>query len=271
MNAPDVGSAGLPGLSRHVRVDGSGPDLVLLHGWGMHGGIWDAVADRLSADFRVHRPDLPGFGLNRELPSDYRLDTVTDCLLRAVPAPAVWLGWSLGGLLAMRAAMRAPQRVTALVLVASTPCFVSQPDWDAGMAPAMLQEFAGQLLEDHAATLNRFLSLQARGSDTARETMRQLRQELFRFGEPAAAALQGGLNLLRDTDLRGELGDIHVPVQLVHGERDMLAPVAAAKYLSARIPGARLEVLPGAGHAPFLSHPQEFIDSVARFLEHIYE
>lgn len=250
-------------MSLHVEICGEGENLVLLHGWGMHGGVWNGVKDELARHFRLHVVDLPGYGLSPACAS-YTLEHLTMLVAAALPQRAHWCGWSLGGLVALETARRFPEKVARLVLVASTPCFVQCEDWRCAMAPETLREFAVALESDYAGTLKRFLALQARGDEAAKAVLRALRDGLFARGRPALGALRGGLEILAQTDLRPQLG---CPSALiVHGDRDLLTPLPAAQWLANHLPGARLEVFHGAAHAPFLSHPNEFVETVKNYL-----
>ncbi|MDP2693586.1 MAG: alpha/beta fold hydrolase, partial [Gallionella sp.] len=128
-------------------------------------------------------------------------------------------------------------------------------------------EFAAALQQDYAPTLRRFLALQVRGSERERELLAALRSALMSRGEPDLGALQAGLDLLHDCDLRSVLPGIHQPTLVIGGERDTLTPPQAAQYLAAQLPDARLAVIEGAAHAPFLSHPDEFVEILADFME----
>ena len=87
----------------HIETLGSGPDLVLIHGWALHGGVFAPLARRLAPHFRLHLVDLPGHGLSRDPDETLDLRSVAVHVAAQTP-PAIWLGWSLGGLLALRAA-----------------------------------------------------------------------------------------------------------------------------------------------------------------------
>ncbi len=245
----------------HER-QGSGPDLVLVHGWGLHGGIWGELPARLAQHFRVTTLDLPGHGRSREVNSDLSLDAFADRVAELCPDAAVWLGWSLGGLIALNAARRHPHKLAKLVLVGATPKFVRAPDWPHAMPAGTFADFASSLRRDYRATLLRFLSLQVGDKESARSQLKQLRADMFAHGEPQPAALAAGLAVLEQTDLRAQLADIQVPALVVHGSHDRLAPPAAGEFLAARLPQARLLRLDGAGHAPFLSHAELFAAAV---------
>lgn len=252
-------------LELRCRRVGAGPDLVLLHGWGLHAGIWDPVVEALSRRFRLHLYDLPGHGLSAPV-DHFTVDEVCAALARSVPERAHWLGWSLGGMLAMAFAARHPQRVTRLALVASNPKFVASADWPHAMAPEVLAGFAQALGADYAATLNRFLGLVARGAPDS-GVLRTLRRALQSTPAPTAGALRAGLEILRCADLRAPAGALQMPVLWLAGARDTLVPVAALRALVEASPRQRLCEFAQAGHAPFISHPDAFIAALTEFLE----
>ena len=194
------------------------------------------------------------------------LGAIVDKLAAQFSEPLTVCGWSLGGQVALHWAAREPEKIKRLVLVASTPCFAERDDWPFGMARATLQQFAAELEKNHTATLRRFLALQVRGSEGERELLANLRELLFSRGEPHPDALRGGLEILRDADLRGALPEIRQPTLVIAGERDKLTPPEASHYLAQTLPNARMVEIEGAAHAPFLSHPQIFIRHLKSFL-----
>ena len=196
----------------------------------------------------------------------FPLDSVIDELSTKFGDPLTVCGWSLGGIIAQRWAMREPEKIQRLVLVASTPCFSNRPDWDCGMPQQTLDQFAAELEKNFAATLRRFLALQVRGSEHERELLQQLREQLFSRGEPDVDALRGGLAILHDADLRAALPEIKQPTLLIAGERDKLTPPEASQYMAQQLPHARMVEIEGAAHAPFLSHPQVVIEHMKSFL-----
>jgi pimeloyl-[acyl-carrier protein] methyl ester esterase len=252
-------------MTLYTQTSGSGPDLVLVHGWGLNGGIWDTLAPLLEPDFRVTRVDLPGHGRSA-WQGDEGLDGLARAVLECVPERATWLGWSLGGLVAARAALAAPARIERLLLVAATPSFVSRPGWMAAMDPALIESFSRDLQRDYRRTLQRFLALQVRGSAAAETVLRELRARLLQHGQPAPEALMAGLEILRETDLRARFADIACPVLLLMGARDTLVPAAGAQSAAALLPDARIELIDGAGHAPFLACPVLVAGIIGNFL-----
>jgi pimeloyl-[acyl-carrier protein] methyl ester esterase len=252
-------------MNLYTQTSGNGPDLVLIHGWGLHGGIWDGLMPLLEPHVRVTRVDLPGHGRS-PWAGEATLDAMVAAVRAVVPARAAWLGWSLGGLVAMRAAMQAANRVEALVTVASSPCFMRKPHWQSAMLPQLLDTFADELEQDYRQTLTRFLALQVRGSEHATAVLKDLRETMLSHGPPHVDGLRAGLGILRDTDLRDELASIHCPTLLLTGERDTLVPAGAGQATLQYLSGARLVTIAGAGHAPFISDPIFFTEQVLEFL-----
>ena len=251
-------------MTLHVEVSGSGSDLVLLHGWGMNAAVWDEMAAGLAKHFRLHCVDLPGHGASPAC-VPYTLDSVADALAGALPQRVTVCGWSLGGQLALNWALRKPDQVGRLVLIAATPRFVRGTDWECGIDAAVLDGFAHGLAHDCGATLQRFLALQAQGDADARGVLRRLRGHSLVRGEPDVAALGAALRLLKETDLRDRLEHITQPALILHGERDTIVPAAAGEYLRRTLPHAALEVFAGAAHAPFVAQPRRASHRIAEF------
>ncbi len=253
-------------VAMHIEAQGEGAPLLLIHGWGMHSGMWGKLAVQLAQSCRVYTVDLPGHGKS-ESSVPYHLDGLVEKLREHFNETITLCGWSLGGQVAMRWAQLHPAQIDRLALLATTPCFVQREGWDCAMAADTLQEFAASLLQNHALTLRRFLALQVRGSEDERELLADLRAQLFSRGEPDVAALKGGLEILRDTDLRAALPSLTQPTLVLAGERDTITPLAAAQYTAQALPNANLLSIKGAAHAPFLSHPQIVLEALQNFMD----
>lgn len=239
--------------------------MVLLHGWAFHGGVWAGLREHLSRGFRVHVVDLPGHG--RSTAEDGgTFDAWVSAVAGRLPERAVLCGWSLGGQIALELAIREPSKIERVVLTSTTPCFINHGDWAFGIESAALTRFARDLQADYASTLQRFLALQVRGTARGTQTLRSLRRTLFSRGMPAAHALETGLSILLNNDLRPRVGAVSQPALVIHGGRDALCPREAGEWLAQHLPNARLALMPDCGHAPFLSCPGGFMDALERFL-----
>ncbi len=233
------------------RESGAGPSLVLLHGWGMESRAFDAWMPWLDPYFHCIRPDLPGHG-NTPCGSGLAGPPVREALeaLAGEYGPPILVAWSMGSLFALDFALRYPDRLRGLVLLAGSPHFCQSEGWTAGIPDATLEAFARELQEDPAGTRRRFLALQVLHDPGGRRAL----GDAGRWPLPEPSCLQDGLSLLRGLDLRPQLRPLSLPAILVHGRQDRIVPLAAASYLHGQLPGSRLEIL-DAGHAPFLTHP----------------
>jgi pimeloyl-[acyl-carrier protein] methyl ester esterase len=251
-------------MSLRIETVGQGADLVLLHGWGLHGGVFERIVAALSDRYCLHCVDLPGHGGSAAL-DDYDGGAVADLIAAAFPLPVHVLGWSLGGLIAQYWALRHPAQIRSLALVATSPCFVRRPDWPHAQEDAAIRAVADSLDGAFDATLERFLALQLLGSDSARDTLKALRTQLFAHGRPQG--LLPALQLLLQADTRAGIEAIDCPVGLFFGRRDVITPLGAGEWLAAHLPHADLQVFPKASHAPFLSHEGDFIERLAQHLD----
>lgn len=242
-------------------------DLVLLHGWGLHSGIWQLLLADLSKQFRVHLIDLPGFGRSPIPSADYDLDLLTEQVLKVAPAKAHYLGWSLGGVVATNIALTQADRVSKLITVASSPKFVQSDDWPYAMKANIMDSFCRFLEEDYQGTIIRFLAIQAMGSETQKADIKFLKETVFVHGTPASKALRGGLAMLNHVDLRKPLANLSMPRLRLYGRLDSLVPNKAAQAIKELDPNSDFKIYPKASHAPFLTNRAEFIQDVIQFLE----
>ena len=254
-------------MSIYTETIGHGQDLTLIHGWGMSGNIWESVADKLSGQFRVTLLDLPGYGRSsHHILDDYTLNALADAIVHFMPRHSMVLGWSLGGMIAMQMALRHPEAIKKLILVAASPQFHISEDWPHAVNLNILENFANELSNSYRDTILQFLSIQALGSEHAREEIRLLRDKVFRDGDPDEESVRRGLKILQTANLREQVEYIDIPTLIISGDRDRLMPLPAAKELSQRISKSRLCVIKGASHAPFISHQSTFLDVLQAFL-----
>ena len=253
-------------MNCNVEIVGQGQPLVLIHGWGMHSGVWHPLVKRLSEHYILYLIDLPGMGRSRPV-EPYHLHSISDEVAQVIPGVCDVLGWSLGGLVAQRIALNQPDRIRRLILVSSTPKFVTSEDWLAGVDPTNFNTFASNVNHDYKHAMMQFLTLQCMKAKDARNTIKQLRQTFETKPTPTQTTLNRALHILLESDLRDEVPNIRKPTLLIHGDRDTLTPVQAAHWMMQQLPMGFLRVISGAAHAPFLSHSDQFIETLNQFLE----
>ncbi len=251
----------------HTETFGSGDELVLTHGWGLHGGIWQPVIDALQDRYRLTVIDLPGHGHSPMPAGGFDLMRLSQLLLDAAPTNATWIGWSLGGMAVLNAVLHWPEQFNKVVMVAAQPQFIKTEDWPHATPGSSLSVFTDNLTQNTEQTLKRFLGLQVRGTADERELLRGIRDIVDQRPLPQTEALRLGLEILSSANLRPQLNQLQRPVQFILGARDMLVPVASAKMIQQLLPHARIDIITEAGHAPFLSHTEQFLHLLQEFIK----
>jgi pimeloyl-[acyl-carrier protein] methyl ester esterase len=258
-----------------VERHGDGPHtLLLLHGWAMNLRVFDALARSLASQFTVLVIDLPGHGRSAESATlreqGWTLERIAAGIAPRLPRESLVLGWSLGGQVALQLALDAPERVAALALVSTTPRFVAGDGWTQGIAASVLAHFARHLGDDYRDTVRDFLDLQVRGSRDAPAALATLQSALFSHGEAPPAVLARALVVLREADLRSRLAQVRVPALVLSGQYDRVTPPGAARSLAAALPQGRHHEFARCGHAPFLSHADEFVPRLRQFASDVF-
>lgn len=265
--------------------------LVLLHGWGMSSHIWQPCIDVLSRHYHLTLVDLPGFGksdsaLSDEAGLDKYVGELLESLREVMPAQFSLLGFSLGGMLAVKLAERYPDSVQRIITVASNAVFVANDEWTEAMADDVYRSFYSLAEQSPAVALKRFLALQASGADNEKTVLKRLRalsleeqvsnEQVLRDQPdkkaPSHESLLQALQLLTHLDNRQSMGDIKQPLLCLFGENDQLVPVAAAEKIKClsetvdRVVDITINIVKGASHAVFLSHQELFCSAIDEFM-----
>lgn len=260
---------------------------LFIHGWATDGGVWENVAPALAAEeAEILIPNLPGHGFSARWlePSLNPPITSTAKLISAEEGPITGVGWSMGAQVLLSLAASNPGRFSSLILIGATPCFTARSDFPYGQSRALVRRMIMDMKQDPEATLKRFYPLNFTaeeqaggltrafmerysppgpivcdngGDDTAGQACRQA----FNYRD-----ITTGLEALYNTDIRGVLGRIKTPTLIVHGKLDGVVPVGAGEFLAENMHNAALKVFPSAGHAPFITESERFIEVVKDFI-----
>jgi pimeloyl-[acyl-carrier protein] methyl ester esterase len=253
-------------IKLHSETFGQGTPVVLVHGWAMHSGVWRDFARALARHCQVTCVDLPGHGRSGKI-SPFALEQISAALAASLPEqPCCWLGWSLGATVVLDIAERFPGRVSSLALLAGNPLFVQTETWP-GMEARLLDAFADGVSENCQATLLRFLSLQVNGLANCKVLLKELKASVFECDAPDQQTLLGGLEILKKLDLRPAFSRLTCPVSVILGGKDLLIPASIADQLPQLNANCEVHILDASGHVPFLSHQQEVLAIVSRFLD----
>jgi pimeloyl-[acyl-carrier protein] methyl ester esterase len=224
----------------YSQIIGTGPDLILLHGWGFNSELFNGLIDQYKNQYRITKIDLPGHGRSDDVTGG--IDDWCDEIIKILPNNPIILGWSLGGLLAINIASKI--QTSQLILVASSPNFVKNEQWKFGIDADNFQQFSDALQLNLSKGLKRFVSLQTQ--DKAQ--LKALNQSIDKF--PASKkALNQGLEILLTTNLLDEFNQLKIPTKVILGNHDTLVPYRISNwYDKAKI---KTQVL-NTGHLPFL-------------------
>ncbi|CAM8297423.1 MhpC Predicted hydrolases or acyltransferases (alpha/beta hydrolase superfamily) [Candidatus Methylopumilus universalis] len=249
----------------HIKKIGQGKDLVLIHGWGMHSGIWEPIIDRFSNQYTLHLVDIPGMGKSHVI-NPYDLDHVTEEISKALPPSFDILGWSLGSLIAIKMSLMYPKKIHRMVLVGGTPCFINQTDWSYGVDVRDFNSFANKLFKNYKSTMINFYILQLMHSKNSKLIIKKLKEMEAVENPPEIKSLQLGLDILLNNDLRNDINKIKHQTLLITGDMDRLTPKSASMWLESHLKESQLKLIKGASHIPFLSHSDEFFNCLDQFL-----
>ena len=248
---------------------GNGPVLALLHGWGSSSKIWQPYVTQLANHFQVWCIDLPGHGNSSNIVWDETVSQGVELLKSTLPPRCMMVGWSLGGLLAQLYVHHHPERVQGLMLIASTPKFVADNEWPHAMQASTFKQFVKQFDASPQTTLRHFMALQALHGRSLKQTMLSLEQASpLQQPNHVVTGIRWGLEWLYEVDLREALTSLKFPITLFHGENDQVSPIQAAQQTADVWEHSRLCKIPRAGHVPFMSHTEEFLDSVQSMYAH---
>ena len=251
---------------------GAGPPLLFVHGWAMSGRVWRYQREALAAEHRVITFDLRGHGASTvpdEGPTidDFAADLAT--LLTRLDLHGVTLvAWSMGVSATLRAFPAVRERLARLVLVGGTPRFTGGDGFPHGLPSEEARGMALRLRREYGRTMEEFFRGMFATGEVGEQQYRQIVQDIVKGGTlPDSRTTLRSLESLATADLRPLLAAVDRPVLLIHGSEDRICLPGASRYMAERIPGARLELLPGLGHAPFLSRQELFNRLLREFIQ----
>ena len=263
-------------LGLHAEVAGSGPPLVLLHGFTGSADTWGELTATLAADYTIIAPDLIGHGRS-DAPADvgrYRMPRAAADLVALVRQlgheRAAWLGYSLGGRTALQIVTQHPEAVEALILEGASPGIADDDERAARVRSdeAMAERIERDGVEAFVDTWERvplFASQLALPAET-RAAIRATRTANTATG--LANSLRG-MGAGAQDPLQDRVAAITVPTLLIAGELDTKY-VEIARDMARTMPDATMHAIEGAGHAAHLERPEAFQRPLLEFLRHAY-
>jgi 3-oxoadipate enol-lactonase len=259
-----VPHADVNGHRIHYVRQGSGEPLLLIQGLsGNHLHWGDEFLGLLDEDFELIAPDNRGIGHSSRTSDPFTIADMADDAVELLDAleieSAHVMGISMGGMTAQEIALRHPERVRTLTL----GCTYAGGEGSSLTDPQVIERLAELLMTGRTEEALRVGFSYNVSSDFASDPRN------FELIKRVAEELPGSLEILmlqvqavagHDTSQR--LGEISVPTLVIHGTEDQMLPVANARHIAERIPGARLEVMDGVGHAFWWERPERSAELV---------
>lgn len=257
------------GASLHYDEMGSGRPILFVHGWAMSGRVWRFQQELASAN-RLIFLDQRGHGRSGT-GTGYAVDDFAGDLASVAEQldlrDVLLVGWSMGVQVALKAFPALSSRLAGMVLVGGTPRFTSSEDYPYGKAPVEVKGMGLRLRRDYQKTMGDFFrGMFAEGELDPAQYQRIVHEIVMGGRSPDADAAQKSLQILSAVDQREILPQVDRPVLLIHGALDKICPASASEYMAKRLPMASLEVMPGCGHAPFMTRPEQFNDLLRSFI-----
>jgi pimeloyl-[acyl-carrier protein] methyl ester esterase len=258
------------GAKIYYEETGTGRPLVFIHGWAMSGRVWH-FQQELADSFRLITMDLRGHGHSSTAPDGYSLEgfvaDVVALFEQLALTGALLVGWSMGAQVVLQAFSGLKLRLAGLLLVAGTPRFSADQDYPHGLPPVEVKGLLRRLKRDYQKTMGDFFrGMFAEGEPDHAQYQRIIQEIVLNGRSPEPAAALQSLQILAEADLRPNLGQIDCPVLLIHGSKDTICLPAASRYMARELPMARLQMIEGSGHAPFMARPAEFNSLVRGFM-----
>ena len=249
----------------YIKIVGKGRPIVLIHGWGMSGKIWEEFSKVMKYKNKLYIIDLPGMGKS-EIIKPYKIDNLIDKIHELIPENVTIIGWSLGGQIAMKYCLKYPKTVNNLVCISSTPCFIRKPGWEYGVSINYFSRFKKNLLNNWQKTLKSFFLLQIKEDKKSKNILKKLESDFMGQQPPTKKGLEKSLEILEEIDMRNDLKNINIPTLIISGKQDSISNYKASVWMQSQIKESKIFIFDLAGHMPFLNYQTKCFELVEEFL-----
>jgi len=249
------------------------PSILLVHGWGVSGALFEAQLDALAADFRVVAPDLPGHGASASFPPGaefgWLADSLADLIGELNLRELCLVGWSLGAMVAWDLLRRHPGvPIRRLVTIDMVPRLLNDASWSYGLRTGednhVFDRNVRWMLDDWTGYTELFISrIFARGGEARRCGLLAQARSVAAMSDPTSMA-RIWVQMV-EQDFRDDLSNFRLPTVVATGALSQLYGKPASDWIVRRMPNARSRVFEASGHAPHMEEPEAFNRVLAEF------
>ncbi|QTM69045.1 pimeloyl-ACP methyl ester esterase BioH [Buchnera aphidicola (Hormaphis cornu)] len=244
-------------------------NLILIHGWGLNSKIWNLLLNYITDDFKCYIIDLPGSGINKHWKCK-NIENTVKTLHYYMPNNAVWLGWSMGSLIAKHLALSFPKAIKAIISICSSPCFIKKSSWP-GIKKDTLSKFYTELSKNYTKTIKSFLKFQTLITEPSinRALLTHQCNKILSDSKPEQSTLKNNFKFILNSDYRQSLLNLKIPLLRIYGTLDSLVPIQIAEILDIMYPNSYSYIIKKSAHMPFLSHPKLLASILLRFKQNL--
>ena len=256
------------GLNWHYEISGEGDVIVMIHGLGASGNIWQAQKDFLQTDFQVMTLDLPGHGKSGWMPLT-TIEMAMDIrqILSSIGISQFSLvASSMGGLVALELYRMIPQDIMRFSMVGSIPKFARGPNYPAGLDIDKIRTLSQQFDGDYVSILDIFFRSLFTMKERESERFKWVKEMRAKEPLPRQEALKHFLDILEKADLRDRISSVICPLQFITGTEDYICPRPIMDWVAQHTYNARFDFIEACGHLPFLVADKEYNRLLEDFL-----
>jgi sigma-B regulation protein RsbQ len=254
----------------HVTVQGSGPPMVFVHGFGCDQHMWRLLAPRFAGRYQVVLLDLVGSGQSDLGAYDRRkyetlqghADDMCEVLREVTGEPAVFVGHSVSAMIGLLANLRAPELIRAQVMVGPSPCYINDGDYFGGFGRSDIESLL-QTMESNYLGWSSNMAPAIMGAPDQPALAEELTNSFCRT-DPEIARHFARVTFL--SDHRADLPKLQAPTLILQCSEDLIAPRAVGEYMHRVLPNSRLAIIENVGHCPHLSAPSASVAAMEEFL-----
>lgn len=239
--------------------------LAFIHGWGLTKYCWRFNEDDLSSYDKTFL-DLPSHGLSKDKWDRPDIKKLRNLINDHASLDTVAIGWSLGGQ-GIISALSEGSPFKAIVLISSTPAFTNNPSITFGKSPALVSRMIRDVTTDYHETMRRFYRLNFTYDEITTEVAKNFIDYTDSINHSDIDGIRNSLSTLNKLNQKLDLRKINVPTLLIHGTEDEVTSIEASRYMASKIKDSRLVEFEKAGHAPFITQKEKFINTIEEFLK----